>query len=160
MGKHMATVTKPQRILNRDESQRRGGPPLQRLRGDIRLYVSSEGLAVLLLYLALWFWIGMLLDYGTFKLFGFDQVRVLPHGLRVVVLCGLTAGLLAVVAVKVLLRLFREFRSPALALVLERRFPKTLGDRLITAVEMADPRLAERYGYSQAMIDQTNHAAA
>src|SRR5262249_9102490 len=39
-------------------------------------------------------------------------------------------------------------------------FPTLLGDRLITAVEMADPRLAERYGYSQAMIDQTIRDAA
>src|SRR5262249_4267589 len=64
------------------------------------------------------------------------------------------------VVLKVMLRLFREFRDAALALVLERRFPKLLGDRLITAVELADPRLAEKYGFSQAMIDQTIADAA
>jgi hypothetical protein len=73
---------------------------------------------------------------------------------------GLAAGLLAVVATKVFLRLFREFRDASLALVLERRFPRELGDRLITAVEMADPRLADKYGYSQAMVDQTIRDAA
>ena len=35
-------------------------------------------------------------------------------------------------------RFLREFNERTLALVLERRFPKLLGDRLITAVELAD----------------------
>jgi hypothetical protein len=156
----MATVTPPVRPFDREESQRRVRHPLQRLRGTIRLYVSAEGAAVLALYLALWFWIGLLLDYGLFKLVGVDWVQALPWEFRALVLCGLVAGLLAVVAVKVLLRLLREFRDTALALVLERRFPRQLGDRLITAVELADPRLAERYGYSQAMVDQTVQDAA
>ena len=63
-------------------------------------------------------------------------------------------------AVKIVLRLAREFRDDALALVLERRFPKELGDRLITAVEMADPKLSEKYGYSQIMLDRTIREAA
>jgi hypothetical protein len=60
----------------------------------------------------------------------------------------------------VVLRLTRDFSDPALALVLERRFPSVLGDRLITAVELANPRIAARYGYSQIMIEQTIHEAA
>ena len=36
-----------------------------------------------------------------------------------------------------LMRLLRRFRPEALALVLEKRFPKLLGDRLITAVELS-----------------------
>ena len=71
----------------------------------------------------------------------------------------LVAGLLAVVVVKVILRLVREFRDSALALVLERRFPRQLGDRLITAVEMADPHLAKKYGYSQQMRHFIDHFA-
>ncbi len=157
----MATATTPTTpTWNREDSQRRVQHPLERLRSYIRLYVSAEGLAVLLLYLALWFWIGLLLDYGFFKAFGVDWVQELPWEFRAVLLTGLSAGLLAVVAVKVLLRLFREFRANALALVLERRFPQDLGDRLITAVELADPKLAQRYGYSQPMIDQTIRDAA
>jgi hypothetical protein len=157
----MATVTKPpQTNWNRDETQRRVRHPLERLRGYIRFYVTAEGLAVLLLYLLLWFWIGLALDYGLFKLFNSDIVQELPHGFRVGVLVVLAAGLLAVVALSVLLRLFRQFRHAALALVLERRFPQLLGDRLITAVELADPKVGERYGYSQAMIDQTIRDAA
>jgi hypothetical protein len=64
-----------------------------------------------------------------------------------------------VVAV-VVARLVRDFSAPTLALVLERRFPRVLGDRLITAVELADPKKAARYGYSQVMIEQTIHDAA
>lgn len=156
----MSTVTTRPPVWNRDETQRRVAHPLQRLRGAIRLYVAGEGLAVTVLYLSLWFWIGLLLDYGVFKAFALDWVQVLPHTFRVVVFGLLLAGLLAVVAVKMVLRLVREFRNAALALVLERRFPGLLGDRLITAVELADTRLAERYGYSQAMIDQTIRDAA
>src|SRR5205085_8277859 len=84
----------------------------------------------------------------------------LPWGFRATLLGVLTAGLLAVLALKVLRRLFREFAPAPLALVLERRFPKDLGDRLITAVELADPRLARQYGHSQAMVDQTIRDAA
>jgi hypothetical protein len=64
-----------------------------------------------------------------------------------------------VVAV-VALRLVRDFSDPALALVLERRFPRVLGDRLITAVELADPKLAAQLGYSEVMVERTIHDAA
>jgi hypothetical protein len=156
----MATVTKPEQHWDRDETQRRVAHPLERLRGSIRAYVSAEGLAILALFLLLWFWIGLLLDYGVFKALGVDWVQELPWMFRAVVLCALVAAMLALVASKVLVRLLREFNDAALALVLERRFPSLLGDRLITAVEMADPRVAECYGYSQAMIDETIRAAA
>src|SRR5262249_7193559 len=127
---------------------------------SIRFYVSAEGLAVLVLYLALWFWIGLLLDYGFFKVFTLDLVQELPRWFRGGVLAVLTAGLLAVVVLIMVLRLFREFHDPALAMVLDRRFPKLLSVRLITAVELAAPGLAVAYGYSQAMVDQTIRDAA
>ena len=162
----MATVTT--RPFDRPALDRRVRHPLQALRGYIRTYVSLEGAAVALIYMALWFWIGLLLDYGTFRLFAFDWIQELNQNVpestativRVVLLGILGAGLLAVVAAKVFLRLFREFRDAPLALVLERRFPRELGDRLITAVELADPRLAVAYGYSQAMVDATIQDAA
>src|SRR2546429_2433111 len=156
----MATVTPPTRPWNPEESHRRVAHPLQKLRGYIRGYVSAEGAAVLLLYLAVWFWLGLLLDYGFFKVFTLDWVQELPWGLRAGVLCILVAGLLAVVTTKVLLRLLREFRDGPLAMVLERRFPRELGDRLITAVELADVKEAERYGYSGPMIEYTIQDAA
>jgi hypothetical protein len=161
----MSTATNPPPLLNdgsRADLQRKVCDPLEKLRGYIRLYVTTEGVAVLLIYLALWFWIGLALDYGFFRLFTVDWVQTLEGwwGLRLSLLLILISGLLAVVAVKVILRLTREFRNAALALVLERRFPQLLGDRLITAVELADPKMAQKYGYSQAMIDLTVQQAA
>jgi hypothetical protein len=57
-------------------------------------------------------------------------------------------------------RLFREFHDQHLALVLERRFPRQLADRLITAVELSDPQKAAEQGYSPAMVEKTIHDAA
>jgi hypothetical protein len=167
----MATATPTRPTFNRAETDRRVRHPLQALRGYIRMYVLIEGGLIALIYLALWFWIGLALDYGSFKLFGgWDWIQELQGiteesqttdlVVRGVLLGILVAGLLAVVTVKVLLRLMREFRDSALALLLERRFPKELGDRLITAVEMADPKLAVKYGFSSALIDQTINDAA
>src|SRR5262245_49034967 len=142
-------------------SAARGAPapgvlhPLERLRGTIRRYVTLEGLGVVGVYLALWFWVGLALDFGVFKAFRVDWVQELPRGVRGGLLLVLMLGLLAVVAVKVVRRLMVEFRPPALALVLERRFPEQLGDRLITAVELADLDRAAEQGYSRAMIQQT-----
>ncbi len=164
----MATATTPPRPFNRADADRRVRHPLQALRGYIRRYVALEGLATAILFLALWFWIGVGLDYGVFALFRFDWIKELDRTageassfwLRAFLLFGLVAGLLAVVALKVFRRLFREFHDRALALILERRFPRELGDRLITAVEMADPKLSEKYGFSQIMLDRTIREAA
>jgi hypothetical protein len=134
--------------------------PLDRLRGYIRGYVSLEGAAIVGLYLNLWFWIGLGLDYGIFKLTGTDWVQELPWAPRAGLLVILLSGLAAAVALKLFTRLFREFRDPALALLLERRFPDVLGDRLITAVELSDPAQAATYGYSPAMVRETIHEAA
>src|SRR5690606_22188892 len=56
---------------------------------------------------------------------------------------------------RIVTRLTKDLSYPALALVLERRFPGVLGDRLITAVELADVESQARYGYSREMIVQT-----
>jgi hypothetical protein len=156
----MATAATPTRSRNLAEAHTRVRSPLARLRGYIRTYVSLEGAAVLLVYLALWFWIGLLLDYGSFKAFTVDWVQDLPWSFRCGVLVLLVSGLLAAVALKVVTRLVREFRDVALALVLERRFGHILGDRLITAVELADTRQAAALGYSPAMVEETIHEAA
>lgn len=151
----MATAPSLPATWDRQAAHERVRHPLQRLRGWIRTYVTLEGAAVLALYLALWFWIGLGLDYGIFWLVGWDWVQILSWDVRAGILGVLVAGLLALVTLKVFLRLFREFREPALALVLERRFPKELGDRLITAIELADPAIAAKYDFSQPMIDAT-----
>jgi hypothetical protein len=163
----MATLERP-RNWDRTETQRRIRHPLHALSGYIRSYVLLEGAAVALIYLAICFWVWLLLDYGTFCLFGLDAVKWLDRTypaetaffVRALVLGLVVAGLVAVVAFKVLSRLFTEFSDGALALVLERRFPRQLGDRLITAVELADPNLSDKYGYSQEMVDFTIRAAA
>src|SRR5205814_4212977 len=88
-------------------------------------------------------------------------VQALPWwGFRGAILIALTTGLAVVLAVKVGFRLFREFGDRSLALLLERRYPDVLGDRLMTAVELADPALARRYNYSQVMIEETIRDAA
>jgi hypothetical protein len=161
----MATVTPSNRTRSLDQSHQQVRHPLERLRGYIRAYVSLEGAAFVGLFLALWFWIGLFLDYGVFRLSGlvldvpFDWVQETPWGLRLVVLLVLVSALLAGVALKVLTRLLREFRDSSLALVLERRFPEQLGDRLITAVELADTRRAVEQGYSLVMVQETIHEA-
>jgi hypothetical protein len=160
----MATTTDPRPRYDHDANQRRVRHPLQILRKYIRAYVALEGAALVLLFLAGWFWIGMALDYGSFKLFAFDWVQELRDvsadpervvWVRLLVLGTLLAIALGLVLTKVVLRCLREFSDDNLALVLERRFPRELGDRLITAVEVADPALARRYGFSQPMVEKT-----
>ena len=159
----MATIT-PIRNLADDNRRVRG--PLDRLRGYIRTYVGLEGLVRVLLFVAVWFWLAYALDYGFYRLSaaffvnGVDWVQVLPFWVRASIL-GVLAGIIAaLVSVQMFTRLFREFSDTALALVLERRFPKLLGDRLITAVELSDPEKAAEYGYSRAMVRETIAEAA
>lgn len=144
----------------RDAAQPAIRSPLDRLRGAIHRYVALEGLAIAGIILALWFWIGLALDYGVFRLFRFDWVQEAPRGFRAAILIAMLIVLATVVLMKIVRRLLVEFRPSALALVLERRFPDLLGDRLITAVELADTRRAQKQGYSRAMIEQTVHDAA
>jgi hypothetical protein len=156
----MSTVAPPTRLPNLADANQRVRSPLERLRHYIRSYVGLEGTAIVGIYLSLWFWIGLILDYGVFRLFHLDWVQVLPWNMRCGVLVVVLSGLAAAVALKIFMRLFREFRDAALALVLERRFPQILGDRLITAVELSDPRKAAEIGYSPAMVQQTIQEAA
>src|SRR3954464_3608196 len=129
--------------------------PLGRLRGIIRRYVSIEGVLAVLLFLAAWFWLAMLLDYGVFKLFSFDWALEAHVGFRVVALVLAVAALLALVATKVVIRLTRDFSDASLALILEKRYPHVLGDRLISAVQLADLEWSKKYGYSTDMIQKT-----
>jgi hypothetical protein len=129
--------------------------PLHRLRGAIRRYILLEALAILVTFLGLWYWLGMGIDFLLFKVTGVDLVQVLPFWTRVAALVLCVLALVALLALR-LTRLLAKFRPEALALVLERRFPKLLGDRLITAVELSnDLEEAERLGYSRAMILET-----
>ena len=129
--------------------------PLDRLRGVIRRYVVIEGVLSAVLFVAVWFAVGLALDYGVFKVSGWDWVRDGSWWLRAFAL-GLAALLFAgLLAFRIARRLTTEFSYPALALVLERKFPALLGDRLITAVEMADVEAMGKFGYSTEMIHVT-----
>ena len=147
------TATPPPSNLARDNERIRS--PLGKLRKFITSYVSLEGLTLVGLFLALWFWIGMVLDYGAFKLFLLDWVQWLPTWFRATVLGSVVLALVVLLVLTVLVRLLVHFTDAALALVLERRFPDKLGDRLITAVELSDPRQVESFGYSPALVRET-----
>jgi hypothetical protein len=155
-------------VWNRSETDREIRHPLSAIRGYIRSYVVLEGVALTLLFLGLWFWIGLGLDWALHYFLNFDWIKVLDMAagletafwFRAVLLGVILVGLLAVVALTIFRRLFFEFADGAVAMVLERRYPRELGDRLITALELANPELSKKYGYSQAMVDQTIISAA
>src|SRR5262245_30020853 len=113
--------------------------PLVRLRQAIRAYVTVEGVALCVIFVSLWFWVTLGLDYGLFRLFGVDYVRdgspAVIFFLRAIFLLSLLGALAVLIGYKIVYRLVAAFREPALALVYERRFPEVLGDRLVTAVE-------------------------
>src|SRR5262245_35428622 len=89
----MATVSERPRDRMLTESNRRVHDPLKRLRGYIRRYVITQLLLLLATCLAVCFWLGMLIDYGVFRLFGVDFVHDLPRWFRAL---GLGIALLAV----------------------------------------------------------------
>ena len=161
----MAIVSQP---FNRADADRRVRHPLQTIRGQIRRYVLSEGIALAVLYTAVCLWLGLAVDFALWWAFSFDWLYTFNEltgngatiGLRAVILVLALAGLVALISVKIFRRLFKEFSDAAVAMLLERRYPKELGDRLITAVELADPKMAQQYGYSQAMVDATIRDAA
>src|SRR5947209_7559942 len=102
----MATIT-PNRARSLAEDNQRVRGPLDRLRGYIRTYVSLEGLALALLFLAVCFWVGFLIDYGFFWLFRLDWIDYLPRWFRGGVLSLGFAVLAIMVATVVLFRLLR-----------------------------------------------------
>jgi len=138
--------------------------PLQAVRKYIRSYVLQEGIATAIVYLAAAFWIGLFLDYGVFLLFHYDWILELNFtdengqaslAVRIVTMLLVLAGLGVTLYRKVIRRMFTDFSDASIALVLERRFPRELGDRLITAVELADPNIGPKFGYSSAFIALT-----
>lgn len=129
--------------------------PLGRVRGIIRRYVTIEGVLSAMLFVVAWFWVAMLLDYGVFRLFGHDWALDAPKFLRGVALAVASFLLVGLLVRMIAMRLLREFSDSSVALVLEKRFPDILGDRLITAVQLCDLNKAREYGYSTDMIQKT-----
>ena len=128
---------------------------LDRLRSRIRSYVLFEGIALVVVVLGALFWGSFLVDWGYFQLSRLE----LPRWFRATVLVGGICLIAAGVVSWIGLRLFRAFRTKALALVLERRFPE-LDDRLITAVEAAESHERDASPITSAMLRQTIVEAA
>src|SRR5512132_924729 len=108
----MATVLDPVRAPERIRH------PLHAVRAKIRKYVLLEGAALAVIFLALWFWIGLAIDWGVFAIFSYDWVQELQHldesksaafYVRLVLLLGLLGFLGALLVNKMVMRLTREF---------------------------------------------------
>src|SRR4051812_24230393 len=89
-----------------ETQQARVRAPLARLAGTIRRYILIEGAAAVLLYVALWFWLGLAADYGSFKLADYDWVQELPRAFRGVLRTGLALGFVGVIAFQIIRRLW------------------------------------------------------
>jgi hypothetical protein len=129
--------------------------PLERLRGIIYRFVTVDVILFVLLFLSFWFWLGLAVDYGAFKAFGLDIAQQLTPLVRYAVAGVLLVTLLAMIAVRVATLFRTELSDRALALVLEKRYPTVLEDRLITAIEMADVERVAREGYSADLVRNT-----
>ncbi len=114
------------------------------------MYVFFEGLAWVLVVIGVVFWITLGLNWGYFKLSRLE----LPRWFRIALDMGAVLSIVGVVLALLAWRLFRQLRTKALALVLERRFP-TLDDRLITAVEAPDRRSDYETAFTQALRQRT-----
>ncbi|MBM3993660.1 MAG: PDZ domain-containing protein [Planctomycetes bacterium] len=167
----MSTATGKAQKFDKDEAQQIVQHPLQLVRKYIRAYIILEGVALTLLCVIGLFWVGLALDFGLFNLdfplvkvygvdwiFEFNEVddsgiSSLVCRIMVVVLVGVALAIYGFSTV--VMRWLSDFNDQAIALVLEKRFPNQLGDRLITAVELSDPALATKYGFSKAMVEKT-----
>lgn len=148
----MATGNRPDEATTIDEKIVH---PLEKLRSSIRYYALMDGLLTAGLFLVLWFWLGLALDFGLFKLTTFDWVLDAPRLLRTVALVVLSLTFVIIIVSQLAVKLTKTFSYSSLALVLEKRHPELLGDRLITAVELADVGQARDHGFSADMVRQT-----
>src|SRR5262245_50305248 len=107
----MATAPSSARIG--PDTRERIYSPLYKLRGIIRRYLVWESLALTVILLTTWYWLGLFLDYGIFKLTGVDWVQVLPLWLRAIGLFVVSLGVTLLVF-RNLTRLLRRLRPRAL----------------------------------------------
>jgi hypothetical protein len=123
---------------------------LTQLHSRIRRYVFLEGAALILAVLGGLFWLSLAVDHAWFQISRLELPRWFRASFDIVVV-GLVAFLLLS---WIGLRLLRSYRTKALALVLERRFPE-LDDRLVTAVELAEAGSADQGKLAVAMAGRT-----
>jgi len=133
--------------------------PLTKLQGLIRRFVVLDVILFIGLFITLWFWVGLALDYGLFKVAKADIAQQYTPAIRWVLLVVVGGLLIMLVLLRVRGMLDKDLSYPSLALVLEKRYPKVLGDRLITAIEMADEAKAAREGYSVDLVRHTVNEA-
>ncbi len=128
--------------------------PLVFLRGRIRQYVIIEAVLGIIIFAASWIWLDLLLDFGSYRLFGIDWVQAFPRFIRIFLLAILSLGLITLTATRIALRLNKDYSDDTLALLLENKFPDRLGDRLITAVQLSSPKILLERGSSPEMLAQ------
>src|SRR5438477_12989999 len=64
----MATASMPRPKVDLSACHGKIRHPLQRLRVYIRAYIAAECVALVLIFIAAWFWLGLLADFGLFAL--------------------------------------------------------------------------------------------
>jgi hypothetical protein len=138
--------------------------PLRQLHTGIRRYVVIEAVAILILGVAAWSLFSLILDWGLFfQLFHFDYLTDASNSVKEVVRDGLFIVLVAlagwVLVRSLFLRIIRPLPDWELALLLERRYGRELGDRLVTAVQMNDPAGIAKQGYSWEMVEAATQEA-
>ena len=134
--------------------------PLDRLAGMLRRYVAVNFVVNIALLVLGWFVLSITLDYGVFRAANFDWVLEASRSFREMPRMILNATVLLGLFFVVSGWLGTKFSYSDLAMVLEKRFPELLGERLITAVELSDRERASRSGYSADMIDRTVEEAS
>ncbi|MCC9604449.1 hypothetical protein LOC68_27985 [Blastopirellula sp. JC732] len=103
---------------------------LSSLRRRIRLYVFLEGLALLIVWLAVTYWIGLAVDYLPVT-FGASEM---PRGARIVCLVAIY-GVSAYIFYRwILVRLLTRMSDTSMAILIERRYPE-FHESLLTAIE-------------------------
>lgn len=138
--------------------------PLQQLQTGIRRYVVIEAVAILILGIAAWSLFSLILDWGLFfQLFHFDYITDASNSVKEFVRDGLFIVLIILagwVLIRFLfLRITRPLPDWELALLLERKYGRELGDRLVTAVQMSDSAGVSKQGYSWAMVEAATQEA-
>ncbi len=117
------------------------------LRAGIRRYVWLDGLAAAAVWLGLWFWASLGIDW-TFEP---------PLLVRQIILAAGVAGLAAALFIYILRRAFVRLSDSNMATVLERRFPE-FNDSLLTTVVLSR-RSAEEAGFNPSMLAGTGRRA-
>ena len=103
----------------------------------------------------LWFWFATALDFGMHYFFGVDLLDSTASSVRSFLLAAFALAEVGVLVWYIFTPAVPRFYGSFPGAVLEKRFPDLLGDRLITAVELADLKQAEKQGYSVDMIKKT-----